>query len=87
MTNPKAPAPPQISPYVFPVLLAGLGLWCLYDGWFTTDPEMLKHQLFNRIASGVLLVWAVIDFIRTRKRDKAEQAERTARTPESTEHD
>ncbi|WP_310601312.1 hypothetical protein [Desulfobulbus sp.] len=87
MTEQKKPAPPQISPYVFPVLLAGLGLWCLYDGWFTTDPEMLKHQLFNRIASGVLLVWAVIDFIRTRKRDKAEQAERAARAPEPTEHD
>ncbi|MCL2457325.1 MAG: hypothetical protein FWF31_00450 [Desulfobulbus sp.] len=76
MTDPKPPAPPQISPYVFPVLLAGLGLWCLYDGWFTTDPEMLKHQLFNQIASGVLLTWAVVDFIRTRKRDKAEQASR-----------
>ncbi|MCL2340937.1 MAG: hypothetical protein FWC49_04430 [Proteobacteria bacterium] len=74
MTDSKKPAPPQISPYVFPVLLAGLGLWCLYDGWFTTDPNMLKHQLFNQIASGVLLVWAVADFIRTRKLDKAAQA-------------
>ncbi len=68
-------APPQISPYVFPVLLAGFGLWCLYDGWISADPEMMKHQLFNRIASGVLLVWAVVDFIRTRKREKADEAE------------
>lgn len=68
-------APPQISPYVFPVLLAGFGLWCLYDGWISADPEMMKHQLFNRIASGVLLVWAVVDFIRTHKREKADAAE------------
>ena len=78
MTDQKKLSPPQISPYVFPFLLAGLGLWCLYDGWFTTDPEMLKHQLFNQIASGVLLPWAVIDFIRTRKQDKAEQAAKKA---------
>ena len=48
----RKPAPPQISPYVFPAILAGFGLWCAYDGWLTADPEMLKHQLFNRIAAG-----------------------------------
>ncbi len=73
MTQQKT-APPRINPYVFPVLLAGFGLWCLYDGWLTTDPEMLKHQLFNRIASGVLLSWAVLDFIRTHKLEKREKA-------------
>jgi len=83
----KPPALPQINPYVFPVLLAGFGLWCLYDGWFTTNPKMLEHQLFNRIASGVLLTWSVFDFIRTRKRDKAEQAEQAARNQEPADHD
>ena len=58
MTETKPPAPPQISPYVFPVLLAGFGLWCFYDGWISVDPDMMKHQTFNRIASGVLLLWA-----------------------------
>ncbi|MCL2789171.1 MAG: hypothetical protein FWD79_00850 [Desulfobulbus sp.] len=81
MPEQKKPSPPQISPYVFPVLLAGLGLWCLYDGWLTTDPEMIKHQLFNRIASGVFLLWAIIDFIRTYKRDKAEQAAKNTESP------
>lgn len=71
MTEQKKPAPPQINPYVFPILLAGFGLWCLYDGWFSTDPEMQKHLLFNRIAAGVLLVWAVADFFRTRKLERA----------------
>lgn len=73
MTQQKS-APPRINPYVFPVLLTGFGLWCFYDGWLTTDPEMLKHQLFNRIASGVLLSWAVLDFIRTHKLEKLEKA-------------
>ncbi len=77
MNAPK-PAPPQINPYVFPVLLAGFGLWCFYDGWITTDPEMLKHQLFNRIASGVLLVWAVLDTLRTRRLERKEKADNAA---------
>ncbi|MGD9949930.1 MAG: hypothetical protein AB7U29_15835 [Desulfobulbus sp.] len=72
MSNSK-PAPPQISPYVFPILLIGFGLWCAYDGWLTSDPEMLKHQMFNRIASGVLLLWGGVDFYRTHKREKAEK--------------
>ena len=33
---------------------------------------MLEHQLFNRIAAGVLLLWAVLDVVRTRRREKAE---------------
>lgn len=81
MSEQKHPAPPQISPYVFPALLAGFGLWCLYDGWLTTDPEMLQHQTFNRVASGVLLLWAIVDFIRTRRIEKADQAEKHAEPP------
>jgi hypothetical protein len=69
MSNPK-PAPPQISPYVFPILLLGFGLWCAYDGWLTTNPEMLKHQMFNRIAAGVLLLWGVVDLYRTHKQER-----------------
>ena len=65
------PAPPQISPYVFPILLLAFGLWCGYDGWLTTDAKMLEHQTFNRVASGVLLLWGAIDFFRTHKREKA----------------
>ena len=80
------PAPPQISPYVFPILLVGFGLWCGYDGWLTTDQEMLKHQLFNRIASGVLLLWGTVDFYRTHKREqgnKKSTAQSTGEPPSS----
>ena len=55
---------PEISPYVFTVLLAGFGLWCFYDGWITSDPSMQEHYLINRVVSGVLLPWAGIDLWR-----------------------
>ena len=73
MAAKKVPPPPQISPYLFPVVLAAFGLWCFYDGWLTSDPEMQKYTLFNQICSVILLSWAVIDFIRTHKREKEYQ--------------
>ncbi len=74
MAKEQPPAPPQISPYVFPFLLAGMGLWCLYDGWISTDPGMQEYLMFNRIGSVVLLLWSAADFWRTRKFEKQEQA-------------
>lgn len=67
--------PPEISPYVFPALLAGFGLWCFYDGWITSSPEMQDHLLFNRIGSGVLLPWALWDFLRQRRRQRSSSAD------------
>ena len=83
------PAPPQISPYVFPILLLGFGLWCGYDGWLTTDAKMAEHQTFNRVASGVLLLWGAIDLHRTHKREQAYKLRQQAKseaddTPEAT---
>ena len=65
--------PPEIGPFVFPTLLAIFGLWCFYDGWLTSNPEMEEHLLLNRIGSIVLLPWATIDFIRTWKTNKADK--------------
>jgi hypothetical protein len=31
---------------------------------------MQEHLMFNRVGSAILLPWAVIDFIRTRKRER-----------------
>ena len=83
MTQQKQTSPPQVSPYVFPVLLAGFGLWCFYDGWISSALEMQKHLLFNRIASGVLLLWAVLDFIRTRRLEKKEAPVESPEPPAS----
>ena len=65
--------PPEIGPFVFPTLLAIFGLWCFYDGWLTSNPEMEEHLLLNRIGSIVLLPWATIDFIRTWKINKKDR--------------
>ncbi|NTW87644.1 MAG: hypothetical protein HGB26_00630 [Desulfobulbaceae bacterium] len=74
MSKEQSSSPPQISPYLFPVLLAGFGIWCFYDGWISTAPGIQEHLLFNRIGSAVLLPWSIIDFYRTRRFEKQEQA-------------
>jgi len=64
------PVPPQMSPYVFTILLIGFGLWCFWDGWLTSDIKMLKHATFNKVLSVILLFWGVYDFFKIRKRQK-----------------
>ncbi len=63
----RTPKPPQMSPYVFTVLLMGFGLWCFWDGWITTNPEMQGHALFNQVTSGILIPWAIWDFFKVRR--------------------
>lgn len=70
--------PPQISPYLFPFGLLCFGLWFFYDGWISTDPDMQEHLMFNRVGSVILLPWAVIDFLRTRKGERAYKARQQA---------
>jgi hypothetical protein len=66
----KKTAPPKMNPYIFTILLFGFGLWCFYDGWLTTDPEMLEHATFNRVLSLILLPWGIYDFFKIRKEQK-----------------
>lgn len=66
--------PPEIGPYVVTWLLAGFGLWCLYDGFITTRPEMQEHVWFNRITGLLLAGAAVVDFFRMRKKLAAKKA-------------
>ena len=73
----KTVKPPEISPYLFPILLAAFGLWCFYDGWLTSDPDMLKHALFNKVISGILLSWAIYDFYKVRKHESIQKNEET----------
>ncbi len=46
---------PFDHPLFLPILLFLAMLWFAYDGWFTTDEEMLQWQTFNRVGAGVLL--------------------------------
>ena len=71
MEKKSTPKPPQMSPYVFTLLLLGFGLWCFWDGWLTTNPDMVKHAMFNRVLSVILIVWGIWDFIKIRKRGKS----------------
>lgn len=66
------PPPPTMSPYIFTILLLFFGLWCFYDGWLTSDPDMQKHALFNRVLSIILLPWSVYDFFKIRKARKTQ---------------
>lgn len=71
MDEDQKPAPPRMNPYIFTILLMGLGLWCFWDGWLTSDPEMAEHALFNQVLSVGLIAWAVWDFFKLRKRKKS----------------
>jgi hypothetical protein len=78
-------APPEISMYFFPAILAFMGLWCFYDGWLISNPDMQEHLMFNRVVSGILLPWALIDFIRTRRavaREKAADSQKNFQDPD-----
>jgi hypothetical protein len=79
--------PPEISPYLLPIILAAMGLWCLYDGWFSANPDMQEHLMFNRVLSVILLSWAVFDFYKIRRALAAETnaAERSGKEENDTE--
>ena len=64
-----------MNPYIFTVLLAFFGLWCFYDGWLTSDPDMQKHALFNQVLSIILLPWSVYDFFKIRKSRQIKEKE------------
>ena len=67
------PRPPQMSPYVFTFLLLGFGLWCFWDGFLTSDPEMAEHALFNQVLSAVLIPWAIWDFFHVKRKYKKKE--------------
>jgi len=69
------PKPPPMNPYIFTGLLAFFGIWCFYDGWLTSDPDMQKHALFNRVLSFILLPWSLYDFIKLRKTSQIKKSE------------
>lgn len=72
--QPPQQQPPTLGPYFLSVFLFALGLWCVYDGWFTTDPEMFRHMDFNRIMAVIFIPIAIFDFIRTRRIEMARKA-------------
>lgn len=56
----RGPPPnPLYHPLFLPVLLVAFSLWFFWDGFITTDPEMLEHQLFNRICFGITALFCL----------------------------
>ena len=66
--------PPEFHPYIVPALLLGFGLWCFWDGWISADAG---YKLFNRIASVLLIGWAIVDFYIWRKRLKKSESKKS----------
>lgn len=74
----RGPPPnPLYHPLFLPVLLIAFSLWFGYDGFLTSDPDMLKHQTFNRIMFGIMLpicLWMVPKGIKEFREDQAKAA-------------
>jgi hypothetical protein len=74
----RGPPPnPLYHPLFLPVLLIAFSLWFGYDGFLTSDPDMLKHQTFNRIMFGIMLpicLWMVPRGIKEFREEQAQAA-------------
>lgn len=74
----RGPPPnPLYHPLFLPILLIAFSLWFGYDGFLTTDPEMLEHQTFNRVMFFIMLpicLWTVPRGIREFREDQARAA-------------
>ena len=56
----RGPPPnPLYHPLFLPVLMVGFMLWFFWDGFITTDPDMLEHETFNRVLFGVTLLFSL----------------------------
>lgn len=52
----RGPPPnPLYHPLFLPILLTLFSLWFGWDGFFTTDPEMLEHRTFNQVMFFLIL--------------------------------
>ena len=63
------PPPFEARQYLLTLVLLGLGVWCVRDGWF--NPEMESHLLFNRSAGIGFLALGVWDGWRMRRKESA----------------
>jgi len=76
----RGPPPnPLYHPLFLPVLLIAFSLWFGYDGFLTSDPDMLKHQTFNRVMFAIMLpicVWMVPRGIREFRAEQAAAADK-----------
>ncbi len=76
----RGPPPnPLYHPLFLPVLLVAFSLWFGWDGFLTSDPDMAKHQNFNRIMFFIMLpfcLWMVPRGIKEFREEQAAAAEK-----------
>jgi cytochrome bd-type quinol oxidase subunit 1 len=84
-TQQEQKQPPALGAYSLTVFMGLLGLWCMYDGWFTTNPEMFRHMDFNRIMSVVFIAVAIFDFryVSRKKKQAAAKSDKTVAKDDS----
>ena len=78
----RGPPPNPIHhPLFLPVLLVAFTLWFGYDGFLTSDPEMLEHRGFNRIMYLVMqpiclraVPRGIAEFLEDQQAERAAQA-------------
>jgi hypothetical protein len=63
--------PFEARQYLLTLVLLGMGIWCVRDGWFNADPEMHKYLLFNRSAGIAFVLWGSWDGWRMRRKEVA----------------
>lgn len=63
------PPPFEARQYLLTLVLLGLGVWCVRDGWF--NPAMEKYLLFNRGAGVAFLLLGAWDGWRMRRKEIA----------------
>ena len=63
-----APAKPPLEArqYLLTLVLLGMGVWCVYDGWF--NPE-IESVWFNRLLGPPLILAGIWDGLRMRRRE------------------
>ncbi|HCY84049.1 MAG TPA: hypothetical protein DHV36_02825 [Desulfobacteraceae bacterium] len=67
----QPPGRAMMHPYVFTFLLMAFGAWCFWDGWLADNPDMEGYVVtMNRVASLILIPWAVWDFIKVGRKMK-----------------
>ncbi len=72
--RPESPPTPFDHALFLPALLIAFTLYFGYDGFLTSDPEMLEHQTFNRVGFFVLIpvtVWFTVKGWREYKEESA----------------
>ncbi|MFK7897479.1 MAG: hypothetical protein AB8G23_16690 [Myxococcota bacterium] len=78
----RGPPPnPLYHPLFLPVLLVAFCMWFGWDGFLTSDPEMLEHKTFNQVMFFIVLpicLWVVPRGIKEHREDQAKAAAKGA---------